>query len=102
VGDKNFADMKDKISTSGPTKIDWKTEAKKTHLKLPQAKAAAPTAAAGKKEEPKAAAGAKEAPKADAAKAAAPAPAAAAPAKDAPKLLRLPSLPLPLKLPTSQ
>ena len=30
VGDKNFAEMKDKVSTSGPTKIDWKKEAIKS------------------------------------------------------------------------
>lgn len=72
IGDKNFVGMKDKVATSGPTKIDWKTEAKKD----------APKAAAGKAAAPAAAAGATAAPKADAGKAAAP---AAAAAKEAPK-----------------
>ena len=93
VGDKNFLGMKDKIATSGPTKIDWKTDAPKADA----AKAAAPAAAAGATAAPKAdagkaaapaaAAGATAAPKADAAKAAAPAAAApaAAPKADAKK-----------------
>ena len=63
VGDKNFMDMKDKISTSGPTKIDWKSDAKKD----------APKADAGKAGAPAAAAGTAAAPKADAGKVAAPA-----------------------------
>ena len=77
IGDKNFVGMKDKISTSGPTKIDWKTEAKKD----------APKADAGKMAAPAAAAGTAAAPKADAGKMAAPAAAApaAAPAAAAPK-----------------
>ena len=62
VGDKNFMEMKDKVSTSGPTKIDWKTEPKKDAPKADAAKTAAPMADAGKKDAPKADAGKMAAP----------------------------------------
>jgi competence protein ComEA len=65
VGEKNFASMKAKVSTSGPTKIDW------------DVKAAAPAAAAGKADAPKADMGKKDAPAAAAAMKDAPAKAAA-------------------------
>ena len=55
IGDKNFVGMKDKIATSGPTKIDWKTEAKKDAPKADAGKMAAPAAAAGAAAAPKAA-----------------------------------------------
>ena len=92
VGDKNFMEMKDKIATSGPTKIDWKSDAKKDAPKAADAaKTAAPAAAAGAVAAPKADAGKAAAPTAAAAAAPAAAPKAAAPvapaaaAKDAPK-----------------
>jgi competence protein ComEA len=74
IGDKIFAENKDKISLSGPTKIDW--EVKKP---ADASKKDAPKADAGKKEAPAAAASAKDAPKKDDMKK------EAAPTKDAAK-----------------
>jgi competence protein ComEA len=63
IGDGIFADSKDKISLSGPTKIDW--EAKKEAPKADAAKKDAPKADAGKAAAPVAATAAKDAPKKD-------------------------------------
>jgi competence protein ComEA len=73
VGDKNFEGMKSKVSTSGPTKIDWETQ--KADAPKKEMSKDAPKADAGKKDAPAAAAAAKDAPKKE----------AAAAAKDAPK-----------------
>jgi competence protein ComEA len=75
VGEKNFEGMKSKVSTSGPTKIDW--EVKKESPKADAAKKDAPKADAGKAAAPVAAAATKDAPKKDEAKK------EAAPSKDA-------------------